>query len=32
MSLHWQVPLPLTELEGILTIQGKWAKILSLAA
>jgi transposase-like protein len=31
-SLHWQVPLPLTELEGVLTIQGKWAKILSLAA
>lgn len=32
MSLKWQVPIPLTELEGILTIQGKWAKVLSLAA
>lgn len=32
MSLRWQVPMPLTELEGIATIQGKWAKILSLAA
>jgi putative transposase len=31
-SLGWQVPVPLTELEGITTIQGKWAKILSLAA
>ena len=32
MSLKWQVPIPLKELEGITTIQGKWAKILSLAA
>jgi putative transposase len=31
-SLRWQVPMPLAELEGIATIQGKWAKILSLAA
>lgn len=31
-SLKWQVPIPLKELEGIATIQGKWAKILSLAA
>lgn len=31
-SLKWQVPIPLEELEGITTIQGKWAKILSLAA
>lgn len=31
-SLKWQVPVPLKELEGISTIQGKWAKILSLAA
>jgi transposase-like protein len=31
-SLKWQVPIPLKELEGITTIQGKWAKILSLAA
>jgi len=31
-SLRWQVPVPLAELEGIATIQGKWAKILSLAA
>jgi putative transposase len=31
-SLQWQVPIPLKELEGITTIQGKWAKILSLAA
>ena len=30
-SLKWQVPIPLKELEGITTIQGKWAKILSLA-
>jgi putative transposase len=30
-SLRWQVPMPLAELEGIATIQGKWAKILSLA-
>jgi putative transposase len=32
MSLQWQVPIPLSHLEGIATIQGKWAKILSLAA
>ena len=32
MSLQWQVPIPLKELEGISTIQGRWAKILSLAA
>jgi putative transposase len=32
MSLKWQVPIPLPELEGITTIQGKWARILSLAA
>jgi putative transposase len=32
MSLKWRVPVPLPELEGITTIQGKWAKILSLAA
>ena len=31
-SLKWQAPIPLKELEGITTIQGKWAKILSLAA
>jgi len=31
-SLKWQVPIPLKELEGITTLQGKWAKILSLAA
>jgi putative transposase len=31
-SLKWEVPIPLKELEGIATIQGKWAKILSLAA
>jgi transposase-like protein/uncharacterized protein YbaR (Trm112 family) len=31
-SLKWQAPIPLKELEGIATIQGKWAKILSLAA
>lgn len=30
-SLKWQVPVPLKELEGIATIQGRWAKILSLA-
>ena len=32
MSLQWQVPIPLKELEGITTLQGRWAKILSLAA
>lgn len=31
-SLKWRVPIPVKELEGITTIQGKWAKILSLAA
>ena len=31
-SLKWQTPIPLKELEEITTIQGKWAKILSLAA
>lgn len=31
-SLKWRTPIPLKELEGIATIQGKWAKILSLAA
>jgi transposase-like protein len=30
-SLKWQTPIPLSELKGITTIQGKWAKILSLA-
>jgi len=32
MSLNYQTPVTLPELEGIATIQGKWAKILSLAA
>jgi len=32
MSLDYQPPVTLPELEGIDTIQGKWAKILSLAA
>jgi transposase-like protein len=32
MSLKWQVPVPLSQMEGIATIQGKWAKVLSLAA
>jgi putative transposase len=32
MSLKWQVPVPLSEMEGIATLQGKWTKILSLAA
>ena len=32
MSLQWQVPIPLKELEGITTLQGRWANILSLAA
>jgi putative transposase len=31
-SLKWQVPIPLKELDRIATIQGKWARILSLAA
>jgi putative transposase len=32
MSLEYQTPVDLPELQGIATIQGKWAKILSLAA
>jgi transposase-like protein len=32
MSLQYKPPIELPELEGITTIQGKWAKILSLAA
>jgi len=32
MSLQYRPPIELPELEGIATIQGKWAKILSLAA
>jgi transposase-like protein len=32
MSLDYQTPVALPELEGIPTLQGKWAKILSLAA
>jgi transposase-like protein len=32
MSLNYQTPVTLPELQGIATIQGKWAKILSLAA
>lgn len=32
MSLNWRTPVELHELETITTIQGKWAKILSLAA
>ena len=32
MSLNYETPVALSELEGIQTIQGKWAKILSLAA
>jgi putative transposase len=32
MSLNWRVPIELPELKGISTIQGKWAKVLSLAA
>jgi len=31
MSLHYNTPVQLPDLEGISTIQGKWAKILSLA-
>jgi putative transposase len=30
-SLNYRVPIELTELEGITTLQGKWAKVLSLA-
>jgi transposase-like protein len=32
MSLNYQTPVVLPQLEGIATLQGKWAKILSLAA
>lgn len=32
MALDYQVPVPVPELETISTIQGKWAKIISLAA
>jgi transposase-like protein len=32
MSLNYQPPVDLPELENIATIQGKWVKILSLAA
>lgn len=31
-SLNYSVPIPLKELEAISTIQGKWAKILNIAA
>jgi len=32
MSLNYKTPVQLQELEGISTMQGKWAKILSMAA
>jgi len=32
MSLNYKTPIQLPELQDISTIQGKWAKILSLAA
>jgi transposase InsO family protein len=32
MSLKYKTPIELPELEDISTIQGKWTKILSLAA
>jgi transposase InsO family protein len=32
MSLNYKPPVQLPDLEAISTIQGKWAKILSLAA
>jgi transposase-like protein len=32
MSLNWRVPIEVPQLKGISTIQGKWAKVLSLAA
>ena len=32
MSLNYRTPVVLPQLEGITTIQGKWTKILSLAA
>jgi len=31
MSLDYKTPIKLPDLEGISTIQGKWAKILSMA-
>jgi putative transposase len=31
MSLNYRVPVPLTELDGIRTIQGKWCRIIDLA-
>jgi transposase-like protein len=31
-ALNYQTPVKLSQLEGISTIQGKWAKIISLAA
>ena len=32
MSLNYKPPVELPELQAITTLQGKWAKILSLAA
>jgi len=32
MSLDYQAPIPIPELDAITTIQGKWAKIISMAA
>ncbi|MCX5815236.1 MAG: integrase core domain-containing protein, partial [Proteobacteria bacterium] len=32
MSLNWKTPIYMPELEGVNTIQGRWQKILSLAA
>lgn len=32
MALDYQVPVPMPELKAISTIQGKWAKIISMAA
>lgn len=32
MALDYQIPVPMPELEAISTIQGKWAKIISMAA
>jgi len=32
MALDFQVPVPVPEIETISTIQGKWAKIISMAA
>jgi len=31
-ALNFEVPCPLEQLQGISTLQGKWAKILSIAA